>query len=204
MVSLFANTAGSQTQRKQKRNIMPVKPEFTPYYFYFVTTSAVGRAHLFRRDVIKRIILDSLHHIRTTRGVKLFVFVIMPNHIHIIAQFNDDYPLADIMRDFKKFTARQIYRHFQAEENNKVLSLLQKEGKRVKQEYKVWEDDYDARDVFSIEFLQQKMDYIHHNPCQSQWKLVELPEQYLWSTASYYLDDKPCIIPIDDVREFLV
>ena len=128
---------------------MPVKPNFNSDYFYFVTTTAVGHAHLFRRDVIKRIILDSLHHLRTTRKIKLFVFVIMPNHIHIIAQFSEEYPLSDVMRDFKKFTARQIYRHFQAEGNTKVLEVLNREGEKVKQEYKVWEDGYDARDVYS-------------------------------------------------------
>ena len=134
----------------------------------------------------------------------LFVFAIMPNHIHLIAQFSEEYSLSDMMRDFKKFTARQIYRQFNAEGNNKVLDMLQKEGKKVKQEYKVWEDGYDGRDVFSVEFLQQKMDYIHHNPCQPHWKLVETPEEYLWSTAGFYLDGKPCVIPIDDVREFLL
>lgn len=107
------------------------------------------------------------------------------------------------MRDFKKFTARQIYRHFQVEQNTKVLDLLRREGEIVKQEYKVWKDGYDARDVFSIKSLQQKMDYIHHNPCQPRWKLAETPEQYLWSTAGFYLDERPCVIPIDDVREFL-
>lgn len=183
---------------------MPVKPNFDSHYFYFVTTTAVKHIHLFKRDVIKRIILDSMHHIHTTRGMKLFVFVIMPNHIHIIAQFTDQYSLAGMMRDFKKFTARQIYRQFQAEENTKVLDVLRKEGEQVKQEYKVWEGDYDARDVFSVEFLQQKMDYIHHNPCQPQSKLVESPEQYVWSTAGFYLDGKPCVISIDNVREFLV
>ena len=183
---------------------MPVKPEFNSNYFYFVTTTAVGHVHLFKRDVIKRSIVDSLHHIRTTSGVKLFIFVIMPNHIHIIAQFSEEYPLSAVMRDIKKFTARQIYRQFQAEENAKVLDFLKNEGEKVKQEYKVWEHNYDARDVFSIEFLQQKMDYIHHNPCQPQWKLVESPEDYLWSTAGFYFDGKPCVIPIDDVREFLV
>ncbi len=182
---------------------MPVKPNFNSQHFYFVTTTAVKHVHLFKREVIKRIILDSLHHIRTTRGVKLFVFVIMPNHIHIIVQFTDEYLLADMMRDFKKFTARQIYRQFSAEGNNRVLDVLKKEGEKVKQEYKVWEDGYDARDVFSVEFLQQKTDYIHHNPCQPQWKLVETPEEYLWSTAGFYLDGKPCVILIDDVREFV-
>jgi hypothetical protein len=33
--------------------------------------------------------------------------------------------------------------------------------------------------------------------------LVDKPEQYLWSTAGFYLDEKPSVIPIDDVREFL-
>ena len=183
---------------------MPVKPIFNPDYFYFVTTTAVKHAHLFRQDVIKRIIVDSLQHLRTTRQMKLFVFVIMPNHIHFIAQFSEENTLSDVMRDFKKFTARQIYRQFQAEGNTKVLDVLKKEGESLKQEYKVWEDGYDARDVYSIEFLQQKMDYIHHNPCQPQWKLVEASEDYLWSTASFYFSGKPCIIPIDDVREYLV
>lgn len=183
---------------------MPVKPTFNPDYFYFVTTTAVGRAHLFRRDVIKRILVDSLHHLRTTRQMKLFVFVIMPNHIHIIIQCTEEYPLSDVMRDFKKFTARQTFRQYNAEENSKVLDMLQKEGAKVKQAYKVWEDGYDARDVFSMPFLQQKMEYIHYNPCQPQWKLVDSPEQYLWSTAGFYFDGKPCVIPIDDVREFLL
>jgi len=103
----------------------------------------------------------------------------MPNHIHLVAYFSNEHPLSDVMRDFKKFTARQIYHQFQAEENMKVLDILKQEGERVKQEYKIWEDSFDARGVFSIEFRQQKMDYIHHNPCQPQWKLVETPEEYL-------------------------
>src|SRR6185436_8154472 len=119
---------------------MPVKPNFDPEYLYFVTTTAVKHAQLFRRDVIKQIILDSFHHLRTTEKMKLFVFVIMPNHVHIIALFSKEYTLSDVMRDFKKFTARQIYRHYQAEGSKKVMEILRREGERVKQEYKVWED----------------------------------------------------------------
>jgi len=183
---------------------MPVKPNFTPDYLYFVTANAVNHSYLFRQDVIKRILIDSLHHLRTNGRMKLFVFVIMYNHIHLIAKFSREHLLSDVMRDFKKFTARQIYDQFRMEEDAKTLAYLHKAGRAVKQEYKVWEDGYDARDVFSMKFLQQKMNYIHHNPCQPQWKLVDYPEDYLWSMAGFYLADKPCIIPIDDVREFLL
>lgn len=158
---------------------MPVKPNFNPDYLYFVTTSTVKHIQLFRPDAIKQIIVDSLHHLRTTKHMKLFVFVIMPNHIHVVFQCIEEYSLSNAMRDFKKFTARQIYRQINAKGSSKVLEVLKQEGKKVKQEYKVWEDGYDARDVFSAKFLQQKMDYIHHNPCQPQWRLVETPEDYL-------------------------
>ena len=136
--------------------------------------------------------------------MKLFVFVVMPNHIHIIALFSKEHPLSDVMRDFKKFTARQIYRQFQAEENTKVLGILRKEGQKVKQEYKVWEDGYDARDVYSIGFLQQKMDYIHHNPCQPQWKLVETRKIIFGQRRDFILAGKPCVIPIEALSEFLM
>ena len=116
---------------------MPVKPNFNPDYLYFVTTTAVKHIHLFRRDVIKRIIVDSLHYLQTAGKLKLFVFVIMPNHIHLIALFSKEHSLSDVMRDFKKFTARQIHRQFQAEENTKVFDILRKEGETVKQVYKV-------------------------------------------------------------------
>lgn len=183
---------------------MPVKPNFNPDYLYFVTTNAVKHAHIFKRDVIKRILVDSLHHLRTSGRVNLFAFVIMPNHNHLIAKFSEECPLSDVMRDFKKFTARQVYGQFRAEDDIKALAFLRREGQAVKQEYKVWEDGYDARDIFSTKFLQQKMDYIHNNPCQPQWELVDMPEDYLWSTARFYLVNKPCIISVDDVREYLL
>ncbi len=183
---------------------MPVKPNFNPDYLYFITINAIKHAHLFKREIIKRILIDSFHYLRTDERMKLFVFVVMPNHNHLIAKFSEKYPLSDVMRDFKKFTARKIYAHYQAENDTKALAFIRDEDKPVKQEYKVWEDGYDARDIFSIKFLQQKMDYIHHNPCQPQWKLVEKPEDYLWSTAGFCLTGEPCIIPIDGVREYLL
>jgi REP element-mobilizing transposase RayT len=142
---------------------MPVKPNFNPHYLYFVTTTAVRRIHLFRRDAIKRIIVDSLHHLRTNRHLKLFVFVIMPNHVHIIVHLSEGYPLSDVMRDFKKFTARQIYRQFDAEGNNQVLEVLKQEGERVKQDYKVWEDSYDSRFLIRLNSIGDEISRLYFN-----------------------------------------
>lgn len=184
---------------------MPVHPVFDPANLYFITTTAVQRAHLFRRDVIKRIIADSLNYMRVHRWIALYVFVIMPNHIHIIVRLLEGHALSEVMRDFKKHTAKQIIRQYQAENNQRVLAFLEQAANRIPdQRYKVWEDGYDARDVFSPDFLKQKMEYSHNNPCQPHWRFAERPEQYPWSSARYYLLDEPAIIDVDDVRELLV
>jgi putative transposase len=180
---------------------MPVHPNFNPDYLYFVTTKAERHTHIFKHESIIRIILDSLHYLRTSGRMKLYVFVIMPNHIHLIVKLIQEYTLSDVMRDFKRHTARQIIRQFKAKEESPNLELLQNLNKDLRQEHKVWEDRYDARDVFSVEFLQQKMDYIHHNPCQAHWNLVARPEDYPWSSARFYIADQPAVIPVDDVRD---
>ena len=183
---------------------MPIKPIFNPDVLYFVTTSAVNHLHLFQSDSAKRVVVDSFHFLRTSRRMKLFAFVVMPNHIHLMARFPAKYKLADMMRDFKRHTARQILRELKAGTDERSLALLRGANMDIRQDYKVWEDNYDARDVFSLDFLQQKMDYIHMNPCQPQWKLVEDPVDYLWSSAGFYMTDRPAIIPIDDARELFV
>jgi REP element-mobilizing transposase RayT len=178
------------------------RPDFQPDHLYFVTTKAVDYAHIFQRECPKRLILDTLDFFRTSRKMKLFAFVIMPNHIHLIAQFPDADPIPAVIRDFKKHTADRLIRQLKAERDQAALDLLAaKVTRSSKQTYKIWEDGYNAKDIFSMVFLQQKMDYIHYNPCQPQWKLCNDPIDYLWSSARFYLTEDPCIIPIDDARD---
>ena len=183
---------------------MPVHPNFNADYLYFITTKAEQHAHLFKRESIIRIILNSVHFLRTDGRMKLFVFVIMPNHIHMIVKLLQEYTISDLLRDFKRHTARQIIRQFQAENKTDTLGILQRLNKDPRQDFKVWEDRYDARNVFSVGFLEQKMNYIHHNPCQPHWNLAAQPEAYPWSSARFYMADKPSVIPVDDVRDLFV
>jgi hypothetical protein len=34
--------------------------------------------------------------------------------------------------------------------------------------------------------FEQKLDYIHNNPLQEKWNLAKSPEEYKWSSASFY------------------
>ena len=59
-----------------------------------------------------------------------------------------------------------------------------KQGKR----HNVFETSFDWRECRTEKFIQQKLDYMHFNPCKA--KLVELSEQYEHSSAKYYYTDE--------------
>ena len=181
------------------------RPDFDPNHLYFVTTRAVQYRHLFKRDVTKRLIIDSLDCMRLRERFQLYAFVIMPNHLHVIIQCHAEDPLAAVVRDLKKHIANRLIRQYRAEGNQSVLDYLASVVARPnKQQHQVWEAGYDARDVFSPGFLRQKMTYIHNNPCQPHWNLVEHPADYIWSSARFYLREEPAIIPVDNANQLLV
>ena len=90
------------------------------------------------------------------------------------------------------------------EGNRPALAALQRLVTRPdKQEYKVWEDGYLAKAIWTPNVLDQKLAYIHDNPVQPHWRLADAPEGYGWSSARFYLQGEPALIPLRDVGELL-
>lgn len=173
-----------------------------PEHLYFITTSAIQHAHIFQRDVIKRILVDTLNTGRIVGQYALFAFVIMPNHLHFIVRCQNSHTPPTIVREFKKATANLIIRQYEAEANVEALNFLAGVAPKD-QQYGVWEHEYEAKNVYTPDFLRQKLTYVHNNPLQSHWKLAEKPESYIWSSARYYLSGGRALIPLSDARELL-
>lgn len=164
------------------------RPDFDPNHLYFITTTAADHAPVFQRDVVKRILVDALYFVSLMNRVSLYAFVVMPNHIHVIIQCPPDRPPKDWARAFKTSTAQLIVRLYQVEGNQPALDILAALVTRPnKQRYKVWEDNYLAESVFTPDFLEQKLTYIHNNPAQPHWRLADTPAEYPWSSARFYL-----------------
>ena len=175
-----------------------------PDHLYFITTSAVRHAHIFRRDVIKRILVDSLNTGRILGQYALFAFVIMPNHIHLLLQCLNKYTPSDVVQEYKKATANLILRQFECEGNDEALWQLAEAAERISHKnFAVWREEYQAKNVYSAQFLTQKLDYIHNNPLQPHWRLAESPELYPWSSARFYARTERALIPLSDARELL-
>jgi hypothetical protein len=106
------------------------------------------------------------------------------------------------MRDFKKFTSKEIVKTIQNEPESRrewMLEYFQKSCENLKKEqiHKVWQGGCHAEIVQSNWFIKQKINYIHNNPVKE--KIVTFPEDNYFSSARNYagLDNELEVIVID-------
>ena len=143
---------------------------------YFITCTVHQWIDVFTRELYKEILLDSIRHCQKHKGLQVYGWVLMSNHIHMIIRSNKN-KLSDIIRDFKKYTATKIV---EAISNNSgesrkgwLLWLLVKE-----EEISFWQDGYHGEEIFTAAFFETKLNYIHLNPVRAG--LVEKEEEYLY------------------------
>ena len=74
---------------------------------YFFTFQVVDWADIFSRQIYRDIVLDSFSFCRSEKGMELFAYVIMTNHVHCIVQ-SKKAKLSELIRDFKRYTSRQV------------------------------------------------------------------------------------------------
>lgn len=67
---------------------------------HFITMTVVGWVDVFSRQCYRDILIDSMKFCISNKGLIVYAFVIMPNHIHCIWQAKHE-NLSDIIRDFK-------------------------------------------------------------------------------------------------------
>lgn len=135
---------------------------------------------MFTRSIYVDELLKSLKFCQEYKGLEVFAWVIMSNHCHLIVRAKNK-NLSDIIRDFKKFTAKAIFKMIEAnpKESRKewLLRVLSYEGKIW-----FWEEGYHGEEILTKPFFESKVSYIHLNPVRAG--LVEKEEEYLWSSCS--------------------
>jgi len=176
-----------------------------PEGIYFLTFTIVDWVDIFTRQSYKEIVINSLKYCQLKKGLKLYAYCLMTNHLHLIAAVQEDFgiKLFEIIRDFKKFTNRAIIEEVNTTEESRKKWLLNKFEFAAKysnrvENYKVWQDGYHAVELTSQAFTVQKLDYIHQNPVRAG--IVAEPEHYLYSSASNYSGlDGPIEIELLDI-----
>ena len=114
----------------------------------------------------------------------------MSNHIHLIANSPEGH-LSDILRDFKKFTAKNIIENIQdsnESRRNWMLNRFQFNAHRHSrnENYQMWTHENHGVVIYSSDFAMQKLDYLHNKPVRAG--IVRKPEEYIYSNAGNYAE----------------
>ena len=161
---------------------------------YFMSSAVVEWVDVFTSRIYRDMLLDSLRYCQKEKGLIIFAWCIMSNHIHLIIASDGHNKLSGIIRDFKKFTASKIIKAIQLERGESrrswMLRIFERAGKQNSNNvnYQFWRQDNHPIELQSNRFMDQKLDYLHLNPVQAG--TVEMPEDYLYSSARDYAGKK--------------
>lgn len=154
-----------------------------PEGVYFITFAVQGWVDVFTRNQYKDIIVDNLDYCQKNKGLELFAWCLMTNHLHLIARADDGHKLPDILRDFKKFTSKAVLRAIAENDRESRKEWLLNQFK-TKDGNRFWRADNKPIELWSNEVIDQKLNYIHQNPVEEG--LVFRAEDYVYSSATDY------------------
>ncbi len=170
-----------------------------PGGIYFITASAIEWVQLFARPAYAQIVLDSLVFLRLQKFIKLYAFVLMPSHLHAIVK-PVSIPINELLQKFGSYTAHKMLKQLRQDNEIDLLQFFQIHRRGRSRNLSIWQD-IQAKNIVSNDVLEQTMEYIHQNPVNKDWHLVENRADYLYSSACFYDRNMQPIIGIDDINE---
>jgi REP element-mobilizing transposase RayT len=168
---------------------------FETEYPYFMTCTIVGWTPIFTRPDTFDLIYDSWRFLQRDRQFQLFAYVILENHLHLIARAPE---LSVDMQNFKSFTARQIIDLLEQRGVRVLLQQLRalKLRHKTESEYQLWQEGSHPQQIQNDEMMRQKIDYIHNNPIVRGY--VDDPLHWRHSSARNYAEQPGLIDVVTD------
>lgn len=152
---------------------------------YYLTITVKEWVDVFTRKRYRDIVIESLQHCMETKGLNLYAYVIMSNHIHLIVRADEGFELSNIIRDFKRHTSKQIISSIKNEvESRREWMLTIFSIGEDKHEF--WQKDNHPFLLYSNEMIKQKLNYIHQNPVRAG--LVDEAHEYVYSSARNFAE----------------
>jgi putative transposase len=164
---------------------------------YYITTNIQRRLRIFTSPSFIIPILDSLNFYRHQHKCKIFGYVIMPDHLHLlIYPTGESSTVSDFTRDFKRFTSGRISRQAELENKSDWMKTFLESGEQSQRgEKQVWQESFWEQMIYTEKFMRQKLNYIHMNPVRAE--IVNDPTDYPYSSCRNYELDDTMLIEID-------
>jgi len=156
---------------------------YEPTHPHFVTCTILNWLPIFTRKESVEILLDSLKHLQKEENLKLYAYVILENHIHLIVQSDD---VAKSMRHFKSFTAKELLKLLHRENAETLLKQFQfyKKAHKSDRTYQLWQEGYQPKLIQTDVMMIGKIKYIHENPVKRGY--VDDATHWRYSSARNY------------------
>lgn len=162
---------------------------------YFVSFAVVGWVDVFTRKEYRDIAVESLKHCQVEKGLVIYGWCIMSNHLHLIISAKEN-NISDVLGNFKKFTSKKLIDAIlnnPGESRKEWMIKIFKEAGELNSRntnYQFWQQDNQPKIIYSPQFAAQKLEYIHNNPFEAG--IVEKAEEYIYSSARDYYYGKQC------------
>ena len=173
---------------------------------YYITMTVVNWIDVFTRKNHCDVIIEAFRYCQKSKGLNIYAYCIMSNHIHMLVNASEPFELKDVIRDFKKFTSKKIIFQIQNEPESRrdwMLKQFEDEAnKSIKHKsYKFWQVGNHAIEVYSLKFSWDKINYIHNNPVKAGF----VNENYHWkySSASNY-QDMESVLEVEKIAQMLL
>ncbi|MEO6284381.1 MAG: transposase [Dyadobacter sp.] len=166
---------------------MSEKYRFHKDGLFFVTMTVVGWIDVFTRKKYADEIIKNLNYCIEHKGLEVYEFCIMSNHLHLICSVKDG-EVGKVIRDFKSFTAKEIIRLIDEnpQESRKEWLLYMfryfAKGSSPKCEFQFWQHHNHPISLVSKRFILQRTRYIWNNPVKAG--IVSEPQHYIYSSAN--------------------
>lgn len=156
---------------------------YEPTHPHFVTCTVLHWLPLFTRQESVDIVLQCLRYLQQNDDFKLYAYVVLENHIHMVVQSND---IGKSMESFKKYTANELLKLLQKENVKTILDQLRfyKKAHRVDKIYQIWEEGYHPKLMQTDAMMINKINYIHQNPVKRGY--VDEATHWRYSSARDY------------------
>lgn len=163
---------------------------------YFLTATVIEWIPAFIGTDVCDMLIKALAFCRKEKRLRLYAYVIMENHVHLVAEAPD---LSGVMQSFKRHTAKRLVEMAEATGKTWLLNQLEyyKKAYKSTSRHQVWQEGFHPQLIHGDAMLRQKVEYIHANPVRRGY--VDIAEHWRYSSARNYLLEDHSVLEIDQL-----
>ncbi|WMN06018.1 transposase [Marivirga arenosa] len=160
---------------------------------YFVSFATVNWIDVFIREIYFNEVIKSLKFCVKEKGMEIFAYCIMTNHLHLIFRALNNNP-GELLKSFKQYTSNSLQKLIaeNTAESRKEWMLWMMERAAAKnsnfKKRQFWQQHNHPIELWSSEVMDQKLNYIHMNPVKAGF--VEEAKDWRYSSAIDYSGGK--------------